>query len=473
MATRVVVLGGGFAGLATVLALARDRHSVTLIERDPLEAGEPLASWRWPRSGIPHFLQPHAFVPGGRRELREGFPDVYQALLAAGARDVDLRPKIVGPVREEDQELAYFAARRPLIEWALRRAVLAEPGIRVMSGVQASGLDGIPGDPPRVSGVRVGPGAIESDLVIDAMGRRSPMDSWIRALGGREVERRATECGILYYSRYYHVRDGESLPDGPWLPGPRGDLGYAGYSSFPGDNRTFAAVLAIPPGEAELKGLRHTAAFEAAVAAIPTLRAWTDPSVSEPVTEVAAMGSLQNAIRGRAGDDPAAIGVIGVGDAVCHTDPAMALGLTLALLHARELAHTLREHREPGDAARAFDAAIRPAIEERFTYASEMNASRTRQWAGGTVDVARRDGGDYALFTMVAGSAAALADGDVLRRVVRRNTLLEPLGVLDGDPVLLDRIERLFGDLMSKPRPRPGPSREEMLGLIREATAPR
>src|SRR5258708_18636576 len=105
-------------------------------------------SLSWERHGIKHFLQPHAFLPRGRLELRAAFPDVFNALLSAGAWDLDLRPKIRGPLRAEDGDLFYLAVRRPLIEWGLRQAVLAEPNIRVISGVHASGYEVESGTPP-------------------------------------------------------------------------------------------------------------------------------------------------------------------------------------------------------------------------------------------------------------------------------------------------------------------------------------
>jgi glycine/D-amino acid oxidase-like deaminating enzyme len=102
-ASSVTVLGGGVAGLAAALLLARDGHRVTLIERDPLPLGAPEDAPGWPRKGIPHFLQPHAFIPRGREELRSHFPDVYADLLAAGAQEVDLRRKLPGEPVPEDE----------------------------------------------------------------------------------------------------------------------------------------------------------------------------------------------------------------------------------------------------------------------------------------------------------------------------------------------------------------------------------
>jgi len=136
----VVVLGAGVSGLAAGLALARAGHEVTLVERDQVVVGEALDAPDWTRGGIPHFLQAHAFTSRGRCELRAMFPDVYRALLDAGADDIDLRPKLHGELRSGDDELAILGVRRPLIEWALRRAIVAEPGVIIESGVRVTGM---------------------------------------------------------------------------------------------------------------------------------------------------------------------------------------------------------------------------------------------------------------------------------------------------------------------------------------------
>src|SRR3954447_21919073 len=120
----VLVLGGGVTGLATAVLLGRDGYRVTVVDRDDLLVdGDATSATEWQRSGIPHFLQPHAFIPRGRSELRRHLPDVYDALLDAGAWDIDMRSKLGGPLTDADEELQYFAVRRPLVEWALRRAV--------------------------------------------------------------------------------------------------------------------------------------------------------------------------------------------------------------------------------------------------------------------------------------------------------------------------------------------------------------
>jgi 2-polyprenyl-6-methoxyphenol hydroxylase-like FAD-dependent oxidoreductase len=471
-AKTIAVLGGGVAGLSAALALARAGRHVTLVERDDVVVGEAVESVDWSRAGIPHFLQAHAFTSRGRRELRARFPDVCQALLDAGADDIDLARKMPGPVsrRPEDEELAILGVRRPLIEWALRRAVVAEPGIKVQSGVNVLGLDGVPGDMPQVTGVRTSAGALAADLVVDAMGRRSLVPTWIEALGGRPMAEESSDCGVIYYTRYYRVREGASLPDGPWLPTPRADLGYGLFSSFPGDNGTFAGLIAIPPGDQDLKILRHTAAFDAATALMPALHSWTNADTAVPLTEVLPMGSLQNTLRSFVDGRPPTLGLISIGDALCHTDPVFALGLSFGLVDAGALAAAIeRQGADPEAVALDFDAVVRDDMVERFRYATAVDDLRLRAWSGEPVDVAHRDGGAYPLFAFAAGGAVALTDAEIFRTVVRRNYFLDPLSVLDDDIEMQDRIERIFGELRATPRPRPGPAREELIATMRAA----
>src|SRR5262249_249098 len=150
-----------------------------------------------------------------------------------------------------------------------------------------------------------------------------------------------------------------TLPDGPWVPTPRGILPYCLFSSFPGDNRTFGALLAILPQDNELKILRRADAFEAAIATMPTLHSWT--SRSEPITDVLGMGSLQNSFRRyRSGQRRGVPGFVPVGDALCHTNPMFALGLPQGLIHAFALADALAGSSRLDDVPEAYLTAVEP-----------------------------------------------------------------------------------------------------------------
>jgi 2-polyprenyl-6-methoxyphenol hydroxylase-like FAD-dependent oxidoreductase len=455
---KVAVLGAGTAGLSAALALAREGHRVTVVERDPVGASSPQDAFAWERRGIPHFLQPHAFIPRGRKEMIEHFRDVYDELIRSGAYDVDLRPKLPGTPGPGDEDLQYLGVRRPLIEWALRRAVLAQPGVEVLAGAH---VRGVRLERNRLTAISVDGRPIDVDFAVDAMGRRSAMRGWLAELGSQPRSQESSECGVIYYSRYYQVRPGLELPDGPWLLSPRGDLGYMAYSSFPGDNGTFAAVLAVPTGVPEMKIFKDERAFEAAIARIPILRMWVDHELVDPITPVLPMGGLQNTIN--CYDETTPLGLFPIADAFCHTDPVLALGLSFSLIHGVQIARALHEHEDLRDAFAAYTAATMPTLRERYDFATALDDQRHRMWTGHSVDFAHRTG-DYALFSTVAAGVAAMLDPEVFRVFARRIGLLDSTRALDDDVALQERIEKIFS---VKPRPPQGPTRDEMLALCR------
>jgi 2-polyprenyl-6-methoxyphenol hydroxylase-like FAD-dependent oxidoreductase len=450
---RFAIAGGGVAGLSAALAVARAGHSAVVVERDEVspQAG-PDDAFEVPRKGIPHFQQPHTFLPRGRRVLRDLAPDVIATLLDAGAEEQDIATKLTGSRRPGDDDLVYLWVRRPMIEWALRRAAGAEAGVRLVPGRHVTGL--VRGEDGSVEGLGLDGGeVIPADLVVDALGRYRCPPGWPRGAA------QPSECGAMYYCRYFALADGVEHLTGHWLLNPRGDLGYMGFNTFRGDNRTFAVILLVPSADHDLRILRDDQAWMAAAGTITPLDAMTSPDRARPITDVMPMGGLANVDR-TAG--PGVPGLVPVGDALCHTDPAFAYGLSFSLIHAQALGRASTAHTTPRDITDAYLADVGPEARERYAVAVETDAARATAWSGRPVDIGHRDG-CYPLFAFGPALATAPHDDHILRRTIGRVGLLDRVSVFDSDTDLHDRIERVWAGLMRTSPPPAGPPRDQLV----------
>jgi 2-polyprenyl-6-methoxyphenol hydroxylase-like FAD-dependent oxidoreductase len=459
---RFVVAGGGVAGLSAALAAARAGHQAVVLERDRIEPrATPVGAFDDDRRGIPHFFQPHAFLPRGRRILGEWAPDVLDSLLEAGADPQDLASKLHGPRLPGDEHLVYLWVRRPVIEWALRRAAAAEPAVELRADVQIAGLMTSENGRPRATGVAVAGGEpVLGDFVVDALGRYRCPAGWPRAAGA------PADSGAIYYCRYFELAEGVEHMDAPLL-NPRGDLGYMGFNTFRGDNRTFAVILLAPATDRELRRLRDDAAWMAACAQIRPLDVMTAPGYGSPITDVMPMGGLMNVDRT---GDPGVSGIVAVGDAFCHTDPAFAYGLSFSLAHADALARAAQEAPDVDAMAERHRSDLGPEARERFRLACETDDARGRHWSGEPLAIGRSDG-CYPLFSFIGALAAAPHDDLVLRRTIGRIGLLDRTTVFDDDSELHERIERILRDVVGGPPPSPGPPRDELLAHMGSAAA--
>ncbi|ABF43116.1 FAD dependent oxidoreductase [Candidatus Koribacter versatilis Ellin345] len=465
----ILIAGAGFAGLASALTLARAGHRVTLVERDSFETGHHEHAANWTRRGIAHFLQPHAFLPRGRRELIHLFPDVYQVLLRAGASDFSAADKIQGRRIPEDDELVYLSVRRPVIEWALRNAVLSNPNVSVFCNTRIADVLIERGGVPKVFGIATDTGeTITADLVVDALGRNTPFPAKLASVGCN-LRTESTNSEIIYYSRYFRMFTGKQFPRGPWLVTPRGDLGYAAFSTFTGDNGTFALLLAIGSWDRELRVLQNEGAWNAVAAAIPTLAPLVDPHFATPITGVLPMGELQNTLRHYVEFGDACVrGFVPVGDTVCHTDPTFALGLSFALIHARALRDAIQGAATPDQILPAYWKAIYPETRERYDYVVAADEARAAKWQGAELDQFHADG-CFPLFTMAATAMAAQRDDEIFRKTLRRMGFLDRLSVFDHDTRLHRRIEQIVEDLMKTHRISKTISRARLLKLANKA----
>ncbi len=448
---RVIVLGAGVAGCAAALAFARGAHDVVVLDRaamqsfDGWSADEVFA--RWQRRGVAQFRQPHNFLGLARAVLRDRFADVYAAVHQVGATEVKQDSFLCDAAREAgDEDLATVACRRPVFDAALHTAVTAQPRVTHRRTEVTGLLLRAHGHAAHVAGVELASGeSLTADLVVDAAGRRSRTSDWLSAAGARPLPSVSSECGLLYYSRHYRVRDGEPMPPyASLLGGPRGDLGYLAFATFLGDNRTFCLCIMVPPWDRAFRELRDPAAFQRIAVRLPGLAAWLEPS--DPVSAVLPMGQLRNQLLDVVDDHgPLLTGLIPIGDARCHTNPTYAFGASLSLWHAVRLADLAAHATDDIDLVSCFESEVGADASARFHAVSAEDRDRARWWSGEPIDITD-PAASLPLFLRFIVYPAAARDPALLRAVARRINALDPVDRLAGHPELLDRARALHAE---------------------------
>lgn len=375
-----IVIGGGITGLAAALVLRARGARVTMLERDPEPslASPSEAFATWDRKGAVQVRHSHAFLGRLRTLLRERYPNLLDALLAAGARELKMMEHPPHPLRglapqPGDEQLVALGCRRTTFEWVTRRFVLAHGDVTVVPNATVRSLIATAEtSAPRITGVRYVVDDDEreayADIIIDASGRTSGAVKWLAAIGCRPVFEELEQSGIVYYTRFYRLLPGISEPPPSEHPSAA-DFNWVKYAVFPADDRTFSITLATPLAFPRLKVLAKVGAFDAMVHAIPALRPWVDTAVSAPIGDpthpVGAMGGLINRLRrfvDTAG--PVALGFFVLGDAAYCTNPLYGRGCSQGFMHAEFLGKALDEH--PDDLAAvavALDRYARAEIE--------------------------------------------------------------------------------------------------------------
>lgn len=385
---RAVVIGSGITGLAATRVLADRGALVTVLERDsdpPADDSErAFASWQ--RRGAPQVRHSHAFLGRLRSLLRDRYPDLLAALLASGARELDMLerpPHTLPPLEYEpgDEDFVALGCRRTTFEWVLRRAVLAGGRVDFVPGAKVSGLTAATRVPvPLIDGVTYLCDGVEhhiaADIVVDASGRGSKAPQWLSRLGAAPPREEESTSGVIYYTRFYRLRPGADVPERSEHP-TAADYNWIKFAVFPADEGTFSITFAVPLAVPRLKVLGEVEAFEAMVRALPGAAAWADPAIAEPVgaarQSIQAMGGLINRRRHFVIDGrPVAGAFFALGDAAYCTNPLYGRGCAQAFVHAHMMGEAIDAR--PGDFSAAMielDRRARAEIEP-FYRASVM-----------------------------------------------------------------------------------------------------
>jgi 2-polyprenyl-6-methoxyphenol hydroxylase-like FAD-dependent oxidoreductase len=484
--SRIVVVGGGVAGLASCLTLSRQGHDITLFERDELPiAANPHDAFDLERRGAPQVRHSHAFLARLRNLLRDEYPEVLAALYGAGATDLRFADGLPDTLtnyapQDDDADLTLLACRRTTFEWILRRMVVDDGRVTIIGGTDVTGLTSTSAgydrhDLPTVTGVQLSSGAnFAADLTIVASGRRGALPTWLHDIGAGDVNEIVDDTGIVYFSRFYRLREGHQLPP---RTGPiGGDLGYLKYGVFPGDNGTFSLTLAASTEDAAVrKALDDNDTFDAAGRALTFTAAYLDGR-AEPITPVHKIAGLISrwrdyVVNGR----PLAIGVLPVGDAHLATNPLYGRGCTTAFVSAHLLSMAIAQHQEPEAIAVAHEAAVRAELRPWVMSTMQTDAD-ARRVASAIINGEDPDGDPNDPRTLMRAvfrdglRPAMRTDAHVLRKFIRNFNLLTPPDTLASDPDFATRVLAAFQEREQRaPEPHLGPPRHELLELIGSA----
>jgi flavin-dependent dehydrogenase len=368
-----------------------------------------------------------------RAVFEQTAPDLWAAVVAAGG--IPARPS------GAPESVSGLQCRRSTFERAIRAAAAAEPGLTLRAGH----VDSVLTAAGQVTGLVVDGRTVAADIVIDATGRSGRLADELRPPG------EGGPCGFSYVSRMYRVLDDAAAEELAGYAFPLAKL-HDGYLVivFPQDARTISALVVRASDDDDLAQLRHRAAFDAAMAAIPHMAQWTEPGRFEPITGVLPGGGLSNTFRGQARD---VRGLYFVGDSVCTTNPAAGRGVSLGLLQAQELLRLVDD--DPASAARKFDAWCEEHIKPWFHDHVHWDATLLRRWRGEDLDLDGRIPSDVIC-------AAAEVDPTLM------SVVLPYLAMFAKPDVLAPAEDRVREILRTGWRPPfgDGPTRDELADVV-------
>ncbi|WP_165436431.1 FAD-dependent oxidoreductase [Amycolatopsis suaedae] len=348
--TRAIVVGAGISGLLAARVLSEQFTEVLVLDRDrfPATPGH--------RSGAPQSHHAHALLPRGAKILHELFPELRERLARDGAAHATtiaqarfVTPKGLLPLTQQIDVGALFFSRA-LLEWHLRDILSRHPRVEFVASANVVGLLAREDDTSQVRGVRVrrrggaaGPHddrTLFGDLIVDASGRQSRLQTWLTDLGYGPVDEEILTSELSYASRIYQRPGG--VPE---------DFKSLVVQSRAPDNPRVGSIIEIENDH------WHVTLGGGNGQRVPTdedgflswAQALPDPSVHQairsarPVSPIRGWRTPTSRWRHFEHMPRRPSGLIAIGDAVCSFNPVYAQGMTVAAIQALALRDCLRQ----------------------------------------------------------------------------------------------------------------------------------
>jgi len=338
------------AGLLAAKVLSGHADRITVLERDNYDDGPQ------PRAGVPQSRHTHVLLTSGIRALSELLPGLTNELTDAGAPCLSV-PADLGVwqagqwVSRGNPSSPVMTGSRPLLEHLIRRRVLDDPHIDVLTSTEATGFLG---GPEHITGVTIrGRGrdqqdgsvrSLAADLVVDATGRGSKTPEWLADLGAPAPEEEVLDTGRAYATCVFQVDDDQPTGDlrGFYIvPESRQPLGAI---ILPAENDRWMVTLSGPRGQAPPTDV---AGFIDFAGGLPHDAPLTWLRAAHPIGRPVGYRHTANRRRRYDRTKGARAGLLVVGDALCTLNPVYGQGLSAAALNAVALSHALADARSP------------------------------------------------------------------------------------------------------------------------------
>lgn len=490
MTENVLIVGAGICGLCTGLALAKEGHEVTIVERDapPPDGDADEAFFNWRRPGAAQFRHPHAFLAVMNNLLQDSFPDLIDDFFAAGARKITfadmLPPELEANYvpRPGDEKMWLLMCRRATMETVFRRYAERSANVNIICETQVLDiLTEEAGGMLNARGLRVQcrgaePEELFADITIDAGGRNSKLKDWLGQRGATFTTE-ADDAEIVYYTRHYKLLPGVEEPPRDNANPSAGDLGYIKFGVFPGDGGHFAVIICVPDHETELReAIKDGNQYDEICRSIPGLARWVAPDKALATTSAFGFADIHAVWHHTVHDGkPAAFNFFCVGDAAVRTNPLYGRGCSTGIIHAHLLARLIKQVRDPLERAVTFDAwteeELRPIFKASLRE-DRRGIKRARAiFEGRELENARGFKGWLGSAIGEAINRASRENVHVLRGAMRTFNLLEKPGEFLKDWRIRLTIMRYMlrgRKYNAAVRHARGPSRAEMLASIRD-----
>lgn len=207
---QAAVVGCSLSGLLAARALHDHYEKVILIEKDTV-SDQPES-----RKGQAQTQHLHGLLAKGLDIMESFFPGLTEELIRNGAIYEDMGQAIRwyqfgGYRRQFNSGLKGIVQSRPLLEYIIRKRVLALPGIELMDQTQVEGWEVNDG---RITGLHIkstqaGQDKLRTDLIVDCTGRGSRSPKWLEKLGFPMPKKTEVEVKLGYATRTFERLPGD------------------------------------------------------------------------------------------------------------------------------------------------------------------------------------------------------------------------------------------------------------------------